>query len=61
MQIVKAELIQSFDSEDFNQQIKQFFSTNQIQSLNNWKIHNLTTATNDNRINYSVLIEYESP
>lgn len=61
MQIVKAELIQSFDSEDFNQQIKQFFSTNQIQSLNNCKLYYSTSVTNDNRINYSVLIEYESP
>ena len=61
MQIVKAELIQSFDSQDFNIQIKQFFNTNQITSLNNCKLHYLTTPTNDNRINYSVIIEYESP
>ncbi len=61
MQIVRSELIQSFDSQDFNQQMKQFLKANQITSLNNWKIHYLTTATNDNRINYSALIEYESP
>lgn len=61
MQIVKSELIQSFDSQDFNEQMKRFLKANQITSLDNWKVHYLTATTSDNRINYSALIEYKSP